>query len=156
MELLRRYFNRPDLLNLLVSVLDEIKNDTPDTEPDLAPVRNNEPGMWRVPDRLSPSDVDTLIESYQAGSAARLLAERYSVSTTTVKRLLREHPPCASSAHESLGGYRTHSQMLTRGLASTGECTTHSRASVRTVVTGSSSTEGSGRFLAGAIRVQIR
>lgn len=64
---------------------------TSDTESDLASVRGNEPGVWRVIDRLSPSDVDTLIQSYQAGRTARLLAERYSVSTATVKRLLRAH-----------------------------------------------------------------
>ncbi len=92
MELLHRYSNRPDLLNPLVSVLEKIKNGTLDEdEPNLAPVRGNEAGVWRVVDRLSPSDVLTLIESYQAGSTARLLAEQYSVSTATVKRLLREH-----------------------------------------------------------------
>jgi transcriptional regulator of aromatic amino acid metabolism len=90
-ELLRRSSNRPDLLNPLVNALKKIKNDTPDTEPDLASVRGNEPSVWRVTDRLSPSDVDTLIKSYQAGSTGRLLAERYNISTATVKRLLREH-----------------------------------------------------------------
>jgi hypothetical protein len=90
-ELCRRYSNRPDLLNPLVSVLNKIKSDTPDNEPDVAYVRGNEPGVWRITDRLAPSDVDILIKSYQAGSTARLLAERYSVSTATVKRLLREH-----------------------------------------------------------------
>lgn len=91
-ELCRRYSNRPDLLGPLVSVLGKIKNGVPhDDEPDLAPVRGNEAGVWRIADRLSPSDVSTLIESYRAGSTARLLAERYSVITATVKRLLHEH-----------------------------------------------------------------
>ena len=91
-ELLRRYSNRPELLGPLVSALEKIKSGVPhDDEPDLAPVRSNEAGVWRVADRLSPSDVSALIKSYQAGSTARLLAERYSVSTATVKRLLREH-----------------------------------------------------------------
>jgi DNA-directed RNA polymerase specialized sigma24 family protein len=90
-ELCRRYSNRPDLLNPLVSVLEKIKEGTSDTEPDLVSVRSNESGVWRVVDRLSPSEVATLIESYRAGSTARSLAERYSVSTGTVKRLLREH-----------------------------------------------------------------
>jgi len=91
-ELCRRYSNRPDLLNPLVSVLEKIKKGVPhDDEPDPAPVRGNEPGVWRVADRLAPSDVDTLIKSYQAGSTARVLAERYNVSTATVKSLLRDH-----------------------------------------------------------------
>ncbi|MGH3915740.1 MAG: hypothetical protein ACRDTC_20370 [Pseudonocardiaceae bacterium] len=71
--------------------MEKIKNGVPhDDEPDLAPVRGKNAGVWRVADRLSPSDVGTLIESYRAGSTTRLLAERYSVSTMTVKRLLRE------------------------------------------------------------------
>jgi DNA invertase Pin-like site-specific DNA recombinase len=90
-ELCRRYSNCPDLLNPLVSVLEKIKNGTPGTESVLVPVYGKEPGVWRVADRLSPADVGTLIESYRAGSTARLLAERYSVSTATVKRLLRDH-----------------------------------------------------------------
>ncbi|MDQ4032899.1 MAG: hypothetical protein M3332_11765 [Actinomycetota bacterium] len=94
-------FQPSELLNPLVTVLEKIKNGTPDTKPDLPPVRGNEPDVWRVTDRLSPSDIGTLIESYQAGSTAQLLAERYSISTTTVKRLLREHG-VPSSIHESL------------------------------------------------------
>jgi hypothetical protein len=91
-ELCRRYSNRPDLLDPLVSVLKKIKNGVlRDDEPDLASVCGNEAGVWRITDRLSPSDIGTLIESYLAGSTARLLAERYSVSMTTVKRLLRDN-----------------------------------------------------------------
>lgn len=71
-ELCRRYSNRPDLLNSLVSVLEKIENGVPnEDESDLASVRGNEPGVWRVIDRLSPSDVGTLVESYPAGSTAR-------------------------------------------------------------------------------------
>lgn len=91
-ELCRRYSNRSDLLGPLISVLDKIKNGVPhDDEPDLASVRGKDAGVWRVADRLSPSDVSALIESYQAGCTARLLAGRYSISPMTVKRLLREH-----------------------------------------------------------------
>jgi transcriptional regulator of aromatic amino acid metabolism len=71
--------------------LDKIKNGVPDTDDDLVSVSGNQPGVWRVTDRLSPSDIQVLVESYRTGSTAKVLAERYSVSTTTVKRLLREH-----------------------------------------------------------------
>lgn len=100
MELCRRYSNRPNLLNPLFSALDKIKKDTPGTEPDLVPVRGKEAGVWRITDRLSLSDVDTLIKSYRAGSTARLLAERYSVSTATAKRPCFVNMVCAGSVHD--------------------------------------------------------
>lgn len=46
---------------------------------------------WQVSDRLTTSDVETLIKSYLAGSTIAALAERQSISASSVKRLLRQH-----------------------------------------------------------------
>lgn len=92
MEFCRRYSNCPDLLGALVSELEKIKNDVPhDDELDLAPARGNKAGMWCITDRFSSSGVDISIASYRTGGMTRLLAEWYSVSTTTIKRLLHDH-----------------------------------------------------------------
>ena len=47
--------------------------------------------MWRITDRLSPTDVESLVESYRGGGTMKTVAERYGVSVATVKRLAREH-----------------------------------------------------------------
>ena len=91
-ELCRRYSNRPDLLGPLVRTWQKINQDAPaGDDSDLAPVPGKEACVWRVADRLSLSDVQTMIGSYRSGSTARFLSERYGVSTSTIKRLLREH-----------------------------------------------------------------
>ena len=90
-ELCRRYSNRQDLVNPLVNVLEKIKNGAPDPRDDLVPVNGTQPGVWRITDRLSPSDIESLVESYRSGSTMNAVAERYGVSVATVKRLAREH-----------------------------------------------------------------
>jgi hypothetical protein len=92
-ELCSRYSNRDDLLDPLVSVLEQINASTPasEAEDQLVSADGATPKAWRVADRLSPSDVADLIASYQAGNTVRDLAERFDLGTTTVKRLLREH-----------------------------------------------------------------
>jgi hypothetical protein len=92
-ELCSRYSNRDDLLEPLVSVLEQINKCTPESAPEdqLVSADGLTPKAWRVADRLSPSDVADLIDSYRAGITIRELSERFSLGTTTVKRLLREH-----------------------------------------------------------------
>ena len=93
MELLRRYSNRDDLLKPLVSVLERINEDLPASqeEAQLVSADGPTPRAWHVSDRLSPTAVKTLVTSYRAGSTIRVLAEQYGISTSSVKRLLREH-----------------------------------------------------------------
>ncbi|MGH3710198.1 MAG: helix-turn-helix domain-containing protein [Pseudonocardiaceae bacterium] len=45
----------------------------------------------RLRDRLSPDDVQDMIELYRLGSTARQVAEKFDVSLSSVKRLLRQH-----------------------------------------------------------------
>ena len=92
MELLRRYSNREDLLKPLVSVLERINEDLPASQEEAQLVSADGPTSraWHVSDRLLPTDVKTLGASYLAGSTIRVLAEQYGISTSSVKRLLRE------------------------------------------------------------------
>jgi transcriptional regulator of aromatic amino acid metabolism len=41
--------------------------------------------------RLSEADIAELIEAYRAGTTAKVLAERYDVHYTTVKKKLRKY-----------------------------------------------------------------
>jgi hypothetical protein len=47
--------------------------------------------VWRVQDRLTDADVQALIGEFLAGTSKRVLAERYAVSFSTVKNILRKH-----------------------------------------------------------------
>ena len=55
---------------------------------------------WRVADRLSEDDLQSLIKRYHNGVTRRELAEEFKIGMTTLKRLLREH-------HARLGNRRT-------------------------------------------------
>jgi hypothetical protein len=91
-ELCRRHSNRPDLLGPLINVMRKIKNGTPDDEPDLEYVDGNTAtNSKRAVDRLTDGDLTALLDAYRDGSTAATLAARYSVSPSTIKRLLREH-----------------------------------------------------------------
>jgi transcriptional regulator of aromatic amino acid metabolism len=90
-ELARRYSNRPELLNPLVRTLDKIHNGTPSDDVDLAVVEGRQARVPTVNDRLTPADIQILIDSYMAGATSKKLAEEYGFSGTTIKRILREH-----------------------------------------------------------------
>jgi len=92
-ELLRRYSNREDLLKPLVNVMNRISSEpaAQQEQVQLPSADGPNPRAWHVGDRLSPADIKTLVRSFLAGTTIRVLAERYRISTTSVKRLLREH-----------------------------------------------------------------
>ena len=72
--------------------MEKIKNgpavDVP--EDHLPTVTGNVAAVWRISDRFTPGDIDTLIAAYLAGSTVKQLAEQYRIGTTTVKRLLKK------------------------------------------------------------------
>jgi hypothetical protein len=47
------------------------------------------PRRHAITDRLSAADIDTLIGLYLTGTTIRSLAEKYSISETAIKTLLR-------------------------------------------------------------------
>lgn len=93
MELTRRYSNHPELLNSLVSVMAKIKSGAgEDDQAGLGSIQGRQArGAWRIADRLTKQDVAALLDAYRTGTPSRVLAARYGLGTTTVKRLLREH-----------------------------------------------------------------
>jgi hypothetical protein len=85
-DLLVRYSNHEDALSRVVGVLRRIEDYDQDDEPG---VRLPEPPLLRGLARLGPDDVGQLVARFQAGTAKHVLAHRYGVSLSTVKRLLR-------------------------------------------------------------------
>jgi hypothetical protein len=93
-DLLTHYSNRPDLLQDLTLCLEQVRRCRPETpqpvlsasvHSDRVPRTN-----WRVKDRVTSEDIDTLCAFYQAGASVQELAERYKISWSSVKTLLRE------------------------------------------------------------------
>lgn len=84
-----RYSNNPTLL-------DDLRNAR---EPALNPVGEDEPGLggahrasgrrWALTHRLPPGDRQAVVDGYRAGATVRELAERFSISESSVKRVLR-------------------------------------------------------------------
>ena len=92
MDLLRRYSNRTDLLARLQEVHGLIREqDFHEFQPASLTVPARPVRAWRVRDRLTSDDVQVLIADFLAGTSERELAERYAISFSTVKNILREH-----------------------------------------------------------------
>ncbi len=46
---------------------------------------------WSLRDRFSPEDLQIMIDLYKAGTTAKQVAEKFSVSVRSVTRLLRQY-----------------------------------------------------------------
>jgi hypothetical protein len=91
-ELVRRYSNRADLLERLMDTRSRTRQrggEDPDSR--LVTVSGRTSGVWRVRDRLTDADVHVLIADFLAGTSKGELADRYDVSFSTVKNILRKH-----------------------------------------------------------------
>lgn len=93
MDLLRRYSNRADLVARLQEVRGLIgEQDFHESQfTSLINVPARPVRTWRVRDRLTGDDLQVLIADFLAGTSKRELAERYEVSFSTVKNILRQH-----------------------------------------------------------------
>lgn len=87
-ELLRRYSNRPDLLKPLVRVMEKINNPTHESNEKVTNTygRTASPNYTRK--ILTNQEIQDIITTYAAGTTAKVLAERYDVHITTIKKKL--------------------------------------------------------------------
>jgi hypothetical protein len=91
-ELVRRYSNRPDLQERLAQAHHRASQRTgQDLDSATLTVSGRVPGAWRVRDRLTETDVQYIITEFLSGTSKRVLADRYAVSLSTVKNILRKH-----------------------------------------------------------------
>lgn len=92
MELVRRYSNCADLLGrLAVAVSGARRRSEQGHEPSDAAWGRTPGERLRVCDRLTDGDIETLIADFLAGTFKRVLAERYRIGLSSVKRILRKH-----------------------------------------------------------------
>ena len=48
-------------------------------------------GSWSIHDRFSAEDLQTVINLYISGATSAQVAQRFSISVSSVKRVLRDH-----------------------------------------------------------------
>lgn len=85
MDLLVRYSNHEDELRRVAGVLRRIDQGDHDNEPGLAIAASQPRGLAK----LNDGDVRNLVASFRAGKTKKALAERYGISESSVKRLMR-------------------------------------------------------------------
>lgn len=86
---LRGRLSNPDIRELVTSVgqlAAWIKSDHTQ-----AAIRMQAPRRWRLVDRLGERNILELLRDSSTGTTHRGLAERYGISLSSVKRLLRRH-----------------------------------------------------------------
>lgn len=90
MELLTRYSNNSTLLDDLRHARQAAVSVDIDDEPELGGDRRAVSQVgWRVADRLPVDGLREVVRCYRSGMTARELAEKFSISHSSVKRILR-------------------------------------------------------------------
>ena len=86
------YLNRRDLADALVSAVQQLRQTQARSGESAHSVRSAplSTRQWRVVDRISEIDLEGLVAAFTAGTPKRKLAERYGISESSVKRLLRQ------------------------------------------------------------------
>lgn len=103
MEVLTAYSHTPERLHDLQKAVEVICRQRPDE----AHAERNEdasrPRQWSMSDRLSPDEVQTIIDLYRAGSIAKDVAAKFGISLSSVRRLLRKHGARLSDCQRATG-----------------------------------------------------
>lgn len=84
-ELRGRYSNPQtgEALELAAQAIDGVKGDVP-------PASSSAPRRWRLVDRLGEQVIRKLLADRRAGATKRELIERYGISRSSVKRILKQ------------------------------------------------------------------
>ena len=91
-DLIAAYSKRRDLADALVSSVQQLRQAEAQIGEPAFSVRSTQTfSRWRVNDRLSQADMERLVTAFTAGTSKRKLAERYGISESSVKRLIRRH-----------------------------------------------------------------
>jgi hypothetical protein len=92
-ELVQAYSKRPDLADALVRAADQLHQARSGSRADVtrAWTTGGVGRPRRVRERLSEEDQARLVAAFRSGTAKWRLAERYGISESSVKRLLRSY-----------------------------------------------------------------
>ena len=87
MEIIGHYSNTHNLLTHLRRTIEAVTTMiTEDDQPDITP-----PGQaWRIRNRLSPADLNQLVDSFRQGTTIAELTARYGISRTSIRAILRK------------------------------------------------------------------
>jgi hypothetical protein len=94
---IRRYSNRPDLLEQLRKVAAILLDSRQDDGTGAKVAAERVVRSRRLRDRFSLDDLRVMIDFYKSGTTAREVAEKYGVSLRSIKRLLRQNRGCLDS-----------------------------------------------------------
>jgi FixJ family two-component response regulator len=102
-DLIAAYSKRRDLVNALASAVQRLRQAQSQGGKSTQSMRSTlSHRPWRVGDRLSEADLERVIAAFTAGTSKRKLAERYGISESSVKRLIRQHGASKMSSGLSL------------------------------------------------------
>jgi hypothetical protein len=91
-DLIGAYSKRRDLADALVGAVQQLRQvQAQGSEPAPSLCSDRSHRQWRIGDRLSEPDQKQLIADFTAGTSKRKLAERYGISESSIKRLIRQH-----------------------------------------------------------------
>jgi hypothetical protein len=115
---------RRDLADSLVSAVQQLRKAQARPSGPASSVRSAQsPRQWRVGDRLSEVDTAQLVAAFTAGTSKRKLAERYGISESSVKRLIRQHGASKPSRGLAIADMQNaDGAALLQGLAEPGGC----------------------------------
>jgi hypothetical protein len=88
---IRRYSNRPDLLEQLRKVSEILSYGGQDDGACAEVTAERVTRSRRLRDRFSSEDLQAMIDLYRVGTTAREVAEKFGISLRSVKRLLHRH-----------------------------------------------------------------
>ncbi len=90
---MQAYSNRLDLAHALISTVQQLRQAQAQTTASAQSVRSAplSTRQWRMGDRLSERDRERLVAAFTAGTSKRKLAERYGITESSIKRLIRQH-----------------------------------------------------------------
>ncbi|HEU0087976.1 MAG TPA: hypothetical protein VFQ77_10045 [Pseudonocardiaceae bacterium] len=91
MEALKAYSHTPAQLDDLRKTVEVMRGQRPGDPDDTRNETASRPTRWALADRLSPEDVQAIIDLYREGTVAKDLATKFAISVKSVRRLLNKH-----------------------------------------------------------------
>jgi hypothetical protein len=89
-DLLMSYSKRLDLTSSLVTAMGRVQDASQDEPSGALSVQSEQaPRGWRVSDRVTQDGLTDLVSAFRQGTTIRVLAERFGISESSVKRRLR-------------------------------------------------------------------
>ncbi|MGH8950738.1 MAG: hypothetical protein ACRDX9_04875 [Acidimicrobiia bacterium] len=90
-EVLKAYSHTPERLDDLRRTVEIARRQEPEHPDDGRDDAASRPSLRALADRLSPEDVQTIIDLHHGGTPTKDLAAKFEISARSVRRLLHKH-----------------------------------------------------------------